>query len=695
MNRFQRQAQGTALIVGKLRIRQGVRSEDASSDPATIAVFEPRSLLRRQDPGILLILIDLLAETPEDDALLRRLMDVVKRTYDQMDGSTTRRLREAVQAANDYLREWNREQPDSRQAAGITCAALVADGLYIAQAGPALAWVAHPGFTDRFPADSPWLSEEPLEAMPTGIWVPLGLRDDLYVSLGFVEIGPGFTLCLTSAHLLQIIGEDEVAQLLDQDPDDVVRDLAAIAASGDLSALVVGVLAEEPEREVPDALPSTTADRAFGRSVVTTTRRVFVAAGAAGAALLRGVANVLAALLPEPDPDQVNGAAGLRPSANRRRQALMWLAVLIPVALTLLTAAMYWRRDVDIVSQYQILTMSAVAQMQQAEPVAETDPEQARELLETAATEVDRALRLRPNEPGAVQLHTDIQSRLDLIDGVARLTDVVTVASLPGGVADPRRLVVQGTSAYVLDRGAQTVYRVGLGDRRIVEVLKTDNDRDGQRVGPLMDMGWVPPGGVREQAAIVVLDSTGTAWQIDAVGDIAPLRVAGAADWQEPGLIGGFAGNLYVADLSRGQILKYSPTVDGYAMPAVEWLAPTLGADLGEAVDMTIDGSIYMLAVDGRVHKFVGGEASRFDQPDALTPAQPVACFARPPGDAVYVAGANRLLHLDSTGALVRQLLPPDRPWNRLSALWVDEPNNRIYAVDGGTLLMGRLPSSE
>jgi hypothetical protein len=676
----------TSLVVGRLRVRHGVQDHD----PPTIAVFKPRSFLRRRDPGILLSLIDLLTDTPGDDALLGLLMNAVQRAYDVVGGSTTRRLRAAVQAANLQIVEWNAAHPDGRQAAGITCAALVGDGLYVAQAGPALAWVAHPGFLDRFPADSPWLSEEPLDSMPRGLWAPLGARDDTYVSLGFVEIGPGFTLSLTSAHLLQIVTEDEVAQLLDQDPDDVVRDLAAIAAGTHLSALVVTLVVEEAETMLPATEPTGRATGpTFRQSAAAATGRAVSGLGAASSALLRGVANVLEALLPEPTTGQ--GSTDSVSSA-RRRQALMWLAALIPVALVLLTAAMYWRRDVDTVVQYQILTASAADRLQQAEAVMETDPEGARELLEAAAAEAERALRLRPDDPSAVQLRADAAQGLDLLDSVARLTDIVAVASLPGGADDRRRLVVQGTSAYVLDTSAQTVYRVGLGDRRIVETLKAETEHAGRRVGRLVDMAWVPPGGVRDQAAIVILDATGTAWQINAVGDVEPLRVAGTADWQQPGVIGGFAGNLYVADLSQGQILKYSPTVDGYAVPAVEWLAPTVDVSLSDAVDMSIDGSIYVLGEDGRVHKFVGGEPAPFAQADAFSLRRPVACFARPPGTAVYLVGATQLLQLDSSGAFVRQLLPPERPWDRLSAVWVDEPNNRLYAIDGGTLLMGQLP---
>lgn len=674
--------QPTSLVIGQLRLVRGVRQEETPS----VGVFEPRSFLRRQDPGILFVLIDLLGEGPDDETLLRELTAVTWRTYEQETGSITRRLREAVTAANGFLRAWNRERTDHRQAAGITCATLVKDEIYLAQAGPALAIVAQPGLTDWFPKDSPWLSPKPLESMPGGIWTPLGLRDQVYVDLSSTRIGPGYTLFLASAHLPQLLTEDEITELLDQDPDDILRDLAIVASGQNLSALVVGFLEPEPPMEITPELEPKPAGPGVGRRLAMAVGRGVVTVGAAGAATLGGIAHILEGLLPERVERE-----GSRLS-ERRRQALMWLAIIIPVALALLTVATYWNRRADRETVFLELVQSASGRAEQARALTETDPAQARELLLAASQELDRALRLRPNDEMAERLRSDVQSRLEVMEGIARLTDFTVVASLPGGVEDRRRLIVQGTSAYVLNNSEQVVYRIGLGDRRIVRVLKSDDTLEGRVVGPLVDMAWVPAGGVRDQAAVVVLDSTGTAWQIDAVGEAVPLKVAGAEDWRGLRLVGGFAGNLYVLDVGVGQILKYSPTVDGYALPPVAWLAPDVGIDLKNVVDMAIDGSIYLLQSSGRVEKLVGGKPEPFGQPDELGLTQPVALFAQPPASSVFLADLTRVFQLDTAGTFQRQLLPPEGKWQRLSALWVDEANGRLYAVDAGRLVMAALP---
>lgn len=670
----------TSLVTGRLCLVRGVRQDDTP----TVGIFEPRSFLRRHDPGILFVLIDLLGESEDDDTLLQQLMEEAQRAYEQESASITRRLRRSVTAANQFLWNWNREQADNKQAAGITCATLLEDELYLAQAGPALAVVTYPGVVDCFPEHSPWLSAEPLESVPGGIWTPLGLREEVYVDLNYTRIGPGYTLLLASAHLPQLMPEDDLADLLDQEPEDVLRDLAVIASGQNLSALVVSFLEPEPPQIIPAEEPeSEPSGPGLGERMSLAVRRGAAAVGLAGAALLGGIARVLEGLLPE----RVGTA-----DSRRRQQALMWLALIIPVALALLTGSMYWGRRGDREALFIELVQSASGRLEQAQALSDADPAQARDLLQAASEDLDRALRVRPDDPTVERLRGEVQARLEAVEGIARLKEFAVVASLPGDVDDRRRLIVRGTSAFVLNVREQVVHRVGLGDRRLVEILKSGESRDGRPVGPLVDMTWIPAGGVRDQGAVVVLDSVGTAWQIDAAGNVVPLTVAGAENWRGLRLVGGFAGNLYVLDVGLRQILKYAPTVDGYALPPVEWLSPDAEVNLEAVMDMAIDGSIYLLQSNGRVEKLVAGTPQPYDQPDEFDLQQPVACFAAPPAGSVFLADATRVLQLDDAGLFQRQLLPPEGQWERLSALWVDEANGRLYAVDGGRLVMAALP---
>lgn len=667
----------SSLVIDQLRLVRGVPQDETP----TVSVYKPRSFLRRHDPGLLFALIDLLNNSPGDDALLNRLMEMICRTYEQESGSVTRRLRRAITAANRYLHDQNRRRKNGRQAAGLTCAALVDDVVYLAQAGPALAFVAQPGVIEQHPMDSPWLSEEPLESMPGGIWAPLGVRDEVYVDLNITQIGPGYTLFLVSAHLPQFLTLDDVDLLLDQNPEGILQDLTAMASGQNLSALVAGFLEAEPAE--PDPEPD---KPGLGEQTARVAHRAMVAMGTAGAAMLKGIANILEALLPE----RIDGEN--RTSSTRRQQVLMWLAIILPFALALLTIATYWGLRSNREIQFPDLVQSASERLEQARALAETDPNRARELLLAASRELDQALSLQSDDM-AEQLRADVQSQLERIERITRLSDIISVASLPGTADDRRRLIVQGTSAFVLNRQAQVAYRVGLGDRRIVELLKSDETLAERLVGPLIDMAWVPAGGVRSRGAIVVLDSSGTVWQIDVTGEVVPLRIANAEAWRDPRLAGGFAGNFYILDVGLGQIFKYPPTVDGYATPPVKWLSVEADVDLKNVVDMAIDGSIYLLQSDSHMEKLVAGQPAPFDQPDEFDLGQPIACFARPSINAVFLADTAHVLQFDNAGVFQRQLLPPEGQWKRLSALWVDERNGRLYAVDDGTLIMATLPS--
>jgi hypothetical protein len=204
-------------------------------------------------------------------------------------------------------------------------------------------------------------------------------------------------------------------------------------------------------------------------------------------------------------------------------------------------------------------------------------------------------------------------------------------------------------------------------------------------------MAWVEAGGARQDDGIVVLDAAGQAWEIGALEGVLPLMVS-EARWQEPRLVGGYGENFYVLDPGLGQILKYVPTAGGYTEPPVAWLEPDAGLKLDDVVDMAIDGAIYLLRANGRIEMLTAGRPRPFDQPDEFDLTEPVALFAAPPPDSVYLADTQRVLQLTVEGAFQRQLLPPEGTFRRLSALWVDEAGKRLYAVDAGVLVVGELP---
>ena len=67
-----------------------------------------------------------------------------------------------------------------------------------------------------------------------------------------------------------------------------------------------------------------------------------------------------------------------------------------------------------------------------------------------------------------------------------------------------------------------------------------------------------------------------------------------------------YSGNVYLVDKDNNKILRLSGDGKSFSDPA-DWLAPGVEVDFSKVVDMTIDGSIWLLSSTGKVTRFVNG----------------------------------------------------------------------------------------
>ena len=233
-------------------------------------------------------------------------------------------------------------------------------------------------------------------------------------------------------------------------------------------------------------------------------------------------------------------------------------------------------------------------------------------------------------------------------------------------------------------------------------LLKKGELYDGVRVGDVVDMAWMRAGGQRTLDTFVMLDRTGTMFAYDAHTGIDALPVADADTWLKPEAIGGYFGNLYVLDPLLNTILKYVPTDNAYTTPPAPYLNPALGIDLTGAVDMAVDGNMYVLFANGEVKKFWDGERVEFTMNGLPSPMRsPSAIFVSgeqepdAPGY-VYVAdtGNQRIVQFDKAGNYIRQLKAKldGAEMQGLRGLWVDEESERLLLISNDALWYATLP---
>jgi hypothetical protein len=711
---------------------------DQIDKPNGILVDEPTSRFARgRNRGSLYVLLQVSGPATGREALTAALIGIVRDVYYGQRGSVTAGLQRAIGEVNSLLLEENRNSmPGEQRVAGITCAVLRDDDLFIAQAGPTATYLAHDGQVTRYPDLSPWLDDLPPEEVDA---TALGERRDAQVDLFHAQVTHGDVALLVDAGLARGLSPQVWPAVLGKpSATDVLRELIAAGQGRDLSALVLRLEGEDAEVEVAqparrDGAPQPAGpplseqitqwlqDLEIGERLQTAGRAV----GMALAGLLTMLLTFFKRMIPDrsgPQPTVRRRATTVkkpeaRPSSRKKeslasqewiQKLLVVLAVAIPVIVAGVVIFVVIQRGQTRRAELDALWEKANQSWQQAN--AASDQADVRARLSEAEGYLAPLLAGRPDDASAVELQKKIEARLDEINQVRRISWVGELKSYPSD-ADLSRIVVEGAHVFVMDRNAGKVYHHQLDDfQQALKPETVDNVlvSKGQQVGgvlvaDLVDMVWVPVGEGRQKANLVILESGGNLLEYDpTTGELRPLRVAATDAWQFPTLVGSYYGRFYVLDSAANKIWRYQPTLDGYSEPPEEWLKTEV--DLLGVVDMAIGNSIYLLYADGKIRKLTAGEPDTFDISDWDTPPRtPSALFTRPPEDTqwVYVAdrGNGRIVQCGKDGKFKRQFRLADSeaykdqdPLSAVTSLFVDEISGHAFFVSAKKLYIVILP---
>lgn len=335
-----------------------------------------------------------------------------------------------------------------------------------------------------------------------------------------------------------------------------------------------------------------------------------------------------------------------------------------------------------------------------------TDPSAKRGSLLQALDFLRQALALRPTDPDALAAEAQVNSSLDQLEGVVRVRVRMLrqYTDLPGVTATS--IASDGQNVYVLDSANYRVFRHtlngadgGLQDDAAGAVVLAQGQTVGEGIaGELMDFWYAEAAGSRVSSGLVVVSRNRTLLELDKRWGATPIRITGAELWVDPVRFRGYLGNLYVLDRGANQIWKYLPSADGYTNEPVGYFSDAQPYDTHLAVDMAIDGSVYVLSSDGTVAKFTAGAREDFQIKGMLEPlVSPGVIFTASDElvQNIYIAEAAgaRVVQVKKTGEFVRQFKAAQGNFfGQLSDLYVDENGRRLYFVAGNGLYMCDLP---
>jgi hypothetical protein len=260
---------------------------------------------------------------------------------------------------------------------------------------------------------------------------------------------------------------------------------------------------------------------------------------------------------------------------------------------------------------------------------------------------------------------------------------------------------------YLLDSKSGVVYQTPRDGGSPVPMLRP-NDQIGEvTVDKVFDIAWRIDGVVAlaqssNNGPAVYLFRNGNDWNYSIL--------AGSLEWQ----IGerhvrmqSYGGNLYVWGVTPANILRFLSTqIADFPTP---WIQNDGGLGIDTAVDMGIDGRVYLLMPDGTIHVFQAvpdGERG-FEKSITLKNITPsIQSVARliVTGDGesgsffILDSYASRIIQIEKrTGRFIQQIiLPPDSPitLDNLTALAIDESQARpeLYFANGGVVYKAPLP---
>ena len=349
-------------------------------------------------------------------------------------------------------------------------------------------------------------------------------------------------------------------------------------------------------------------------------------------------------------------------------------------------------------------------QAQEKQTLAATAESQvsARAMLVQAGELINRALPAKDDQATRA-MATSVQANIDRMDAVVRIDKASTVVDFGPIIQDKgdvTQMVLEGQDLFVLDEGQDRMFKYALNsDGRSVQdpgkhpVLMKKGDRiDGRAVNELFYAAWMPAGQLRTQPSLFLLESGRSIVTYDNKVGPARLDVAESARWGTIQAMTGFAGGLYLLDAKLKTVSYYPPTKNGYESQPYVLVDGNGRTDLSKAVDIALDGNLYLLEGTGQVRRFTKeGRPLDFagDLPDGKITG-PKALYASASTRSLYVldAAGERIVQYSPEGKFQRQFRAEgkDVSFKEARDLYVDEVARRAYLLTRKSLIVFDLP---
>lgn len=279
----------------------------------------------------------------------------------------------------------------------------------------------------------------------------------------------------------------------------------------------------------------------------------------------------------------------------------------------------------------------------------------------------------------------------------------IVIPPIPTGNEDPSGF----NFIYLLDSNTGVLYQMPQAGGTLTPMLQPNDTLGDIQIAKVYDIAWRIDGVIAvaqssNNGAFVYLFRNGDNWNYSIL--------AGSLEWQladRAMRINSYGGNLYIWGVTPNNILRFlSAQIADFPTP---WVQNDGGLDATAAVDMGIDGRIYLLMPNGTIHFYQAvpdgerGFEKSIQLQNVVPPMQATSrLLVTGEGDTgsffILDSYFSRIIHVEKrTGKFIQQMvLPPDSTLSldNLTALAIDESGARpiLYLANGNVVYKAPLP---
>lgn len=312
------------------------------------------------------------------------------------------------------------------------------------------------------------------------------------------------------------------------------------------------------------------------------------------------------------------------------------------------------------------------------------DVSKSRSLLEEAKKEIDSVPSSGHLNKEINDLKAEIDKAMEQIFNIQRLNDITPLANFSekDKTVKLTKVFKIGNTLYVIDKERNKAIAYSVDSKSVDQSISLSFDGNIEGYTMLSDKASIAMISQNPENLYIYNSKTNSTEKSSQITSEA---------WPKANAITSYMNNVYLLVPKDNQIYKYTSLINSYSTKTNYLLGQS--NNLADAVDIAVDGSMYILQKNGDVLKFTAGEKNDFtltnipsntSTKDSGTKiASPIRIITSQDMNQIFIAdnGGKRVLVFDKEGKYVTQYISDK--WGDIKDIWVDYSNKRMYILSG------------